>query len=452
MLTIRKSRYGVSWARRGLKAMKHLVTAVAFAFLAILAPSCSSRSDTPTGDTPPIRATPPASSATEGVATLKAPHPRAASKSRASTTEVVARLEATEVVATLETPIPKGKNAVWCASFLAAWKTLAEQTAPEPPALAGSGGLCASLNNALDPRPAIPPAALYVASGWIQHGIIEQIQRELAQKFPSKQPPTFPGAIPDPFIVYSYLEANVKFSLPYFENRRALEFTDSAGRKTKITSFGIRPEDDFAYHRLRAQPRILFHKALFLKGGEKDWEFAIDLCADSKPSQIVVARINREPTLAAAIARVERDAIDVEKRERDNPPHILKSPFEIGVSDVLLVPNLLWQLSHHFSDVEGKGFINTRFKGRPLTVAQQDITFRLDRSGAELQSESKMVVMCGPGEYIVDRPFLIYMIQRGSKIPYFALWIDNAELLSKWPNRGSAQSGGSTPPRDTPGG
>src|SRR5260221_11365204 len=35
-------------------------------------------------------------------------------------------LKATEVVPTLETPIPQGKSAIWCASFQSAWKALEE--------------------------------------------------------------------------------------------------------------------------------------------------------------------------------------------------------------------------------------------------------------------------------------------------------------------------------------
>ncbi len=33
------------------------------------------------------------------------------------------------------------------------------------------------------------------------------------------------------------------------------------------------------------------------------------------------------------------------------------------------------------------------------------------------------------------------MSQRGLKTPYFALWIDNAELLTKWPAQDGAQGG-----------
>ena len=35
----------------------------------------------------------------------------------------------TEVVPTLNTSVEKGKNAVWCASFLAAWKSMIDEVA-----------------------------------------------------------------------------------------------------------------------------------------------------------------------------------------------------------------------------------------------------------------------------------------------------------------------------------
>lgn len=387
--------------------MKQLTVAVALALVSALASSCSRRTGTPVADAP-IPAV-----------------PLEASKD-------------TAVVATLDAPIPKGKNAVWCASFLASWRTLAEQVAQEPISLEESESYVTSLNRAPDPRPTIPKAALYVASGWKQQGIIEQIHKELAQKFPSKQPPAFPGAIPDSFIAYSYVEASVKFSLPYFQSRQALEFTDSAGRKTGITSFGIRPEDDYAYARLRAQPRVLFRKGDEFDG---NLEFAIDLCPDSKPSQIVVARIGPEPTLAAAVARVERESKEMEARGHGQSRY-LEYLRRVGPNDVLLVPDMLWQISHHFSELEGKKFGNSQLKGLRMDVAQQDILFRLDRSGAELKSESKSYCLPTPTHFVLDRPFLIYMSQRGSTMPYFALWVDNAEMLTRWQTKSGAQPEG----------
>ena len=143
-------------------------------------------------------------------------------------------LQATEVVATLDTPIPEGKNAIWCASFLAAWKALETDLAKEPVALQGSPAVVQALNKAADPRPLIPKQNLYVAVGWNQEGITDQINSDLAEKFPEKDPPTFPRIEPNSFVAYAYLEANVKFSIPYTQNRSPLVFTDPSGKKTQV--------------------------------------------------------------------------------------------------------------------------------------------------------------------------------------------------------------------------
>ncbi len=338
------------------------------------------------------------------------------------------KLKATEIVPTLDTPIPPGKNAIWCASFQAAWKALEKDLAQEPISLEGSPEAATLLNKAVDPRPLIPSEALYVATGWKQNGIIEQIRTNLHQRFPGKEPPTFPGIADNSFVAYSYLEANAKFSLPYFQNRKPFAFVDARAQTNGIKSFGIRPEDDYAYFGLRRQLAILFRTGYKTLGG---LEFAIDLCADSSPSQIVVARIDREPTLAAALARVEREANDLTSLTKTNPSEA-EYVKRFGPNDVLLVPDLFWQIQHRFSDLERRAFGNPKLGGQRLDIAQQDILFHLSRNGAELRSESKTEMMPVPTYFVLDRPFLIYMKKRGAQMPYFVMWVDNAELLSPW--------------------
>ena len=82
--------------------------------------------------------------------------------------------------------------------------------------------------------------------------------------------------------------------------------------------------------------------------------------------------------------------------------------------------------------MEGRRFTNAELKGQRLDVAQQDIQFRLDRSGAELKSEAKIMMLPIPTYFILDRPFLIYMKKRDAKSPYFVMWVDNAALLTPW--------------------
>jgi hypothetical protein len=218
----------------------------------------------------------------------------------------------------------------------------------------------------------------------------------------------------------------VKFSLAYFQNVRPLEFADSDGRKTSVVSFGIRPEDAFRSNSLRSQPRILFRKQ-----GDNGLEFAVDLDTRSSPNQIVVALIGRETTLSGALSRVERERAELQEL-RDKDPNYANYLEEIGPDDVLLVPNFFWQISHRFSEIEGKAFTNPNLRKQRLDVAQQDIGFRLDRGGAELRAESKMYSLPVPTYFVLDHPFLIYMKERGAAMPYFVMWVDNAELMTRW--------------------
>lgn len=323
------------------------------------------------------------------------------------------KLKQTQVVALLDDPIPTGKNAIWCASMQSAWKALEKDVAKEPVKLEGAPQTASALNDTWNPKPDVPEGCMYTAAGWVKDGILTKIGRE----FPGSEPPAFPGIAQDSFVAYSYLNANIKFPVPYFQSRKPLVFTDSTGQKTKINTFGLREEDcDVSYSRLRAQPKV-YAVSENLYG--RNVEFAVDLCANSSPNEIVVARISCPNSLSRGIGRVEK-AI---QNGRGSAP---------GSSTILLVPDIAWRISHQFSDLQGKRFLNRKLDVHSLDVAQQDIAFRLDRSGAEITSEAKMHSAACYDFCILDKPFLVYMKKRGAAHPYFAMWVDNAELLDRW--------------------
>ena len=107
---------------------------------------------------------------------------------------------------------------------------------------------------------------------------------------------------------------------------------------------------------------------------------------------------------------------------------------EFSLNSVFLVPNIRFDLTHRFKDLEGadKPILNPKCAGLSIGLAEQRIEFRLDRSGAEVSSQAKVLVKPEPRYFICDRPFLVYMKARDQKTPFLVLWIENAELLSKW--------------------
>jgi hypothetical protein len=59
----------------------------------------------------------------------------------------------------------------------------------------------------------------------------------------------------------------------------------------------------------------------------------------------------------------------------------------------------------------------------------------MDEKGVRLRSESHVGIGCSgsPPEVrmIFDRPFLVMLKRIDAENPYFAMWVDNAELLVK---------------------
>jgi hypothetical protein len=219
-------------------------------------------------------------------------------------------------------------------------------------------------------------------------------------------------------VAYANLEANVAFKIPYFQNDEPLVFTDSKGIKTTVSSFGLRPKDRDAYMKLRLTQPMVVSEA-------RDNHFrlakcVIDLDRTSEPSQILVVLTEPKGTLAATLASIE-DILRLRQPRRG-----FKG---LGLSDVLLVPDLGWRITHRFFELEGRPFLNAGLEGQRIDVAEQDILFRLHRTGAELKSEAKIVTLGGMTDYVFDRPFLICLRKHGAERPYFVMWVDNAELL-----------------------
>ncbi len=327
----------------------------------------------------------------------------------------------TVVAPSLASELPAGKNVVWCSSFQLAWNALKDDILKEPVELIKHRELAELLSRSGPSEKDIAPGDYYANAGLVMDDIVQTIQDDMRKKFPEEPVPKFGDIGPETALVlYSFLSANVPFEIPYFENDQKLVFVDSSGRETPVHSFGIRQKDQYAYHELREQLEILFReydKRHNLK------ECAIDLCKQASPNQIIIAMVEPKATLAETVTYVDEKASQKVEDEYAS---------RFRTNDTLLVPNLSWRIVHDYAELEGDSLANDAFKGYPIEKVQQAIQFRLDRSGAELKSETK--ICCGSmyTDFVFDRPFMIYMKKRGAEYPYFVMWIDNAELLEQY--------------------
>jgi len=336
-------------------------------------------------------------------------------------------LKHTSIVPTLDSPYPKNKNIIWCSSFQLAWNQMKIDVIGEPIQVVEAEELANLLNSAEQSTADLESRSFYTAAGRVKEGIINKIQKDMAIKFPSHSVPDFSdiAAYPKGLLAYSYLTANVPFKYPYRQVRDKFIFTDSQGIDTNVGAFGAWGLLQ-RYEKMREQAEILYFIEDYNESdrGLQMKEFAIDLCKNSKPYQVVAAFIEPKDSLAQSLDYISNKIVDFQKNSR------YKNMTVLNDVDVLIVPEMFWEIDHRFEELIGK-IVSNADPPMPIVEAKQSIKFKLDRYGAMLESEAKFAVAAIPRYFKFNRPFLVYMKKRDCEQPFFVMWVDNAELLNK---------------------
>jgi hypothetical protein len=327
------------------------------------------------------------------------------------------QLSRTTFLPTLETPLEESKSAIWCATLPLAWKQLEKDLVKGPIDLAGAEELSKALSQS--PDPGLEPKDYYVAAGWIRDGIVERIGRELPAKFPKAPLPEVDARDDWRALVYAYLEIAIPYTYQFNHHEEGLTFRDSQGKETEVHAFGIREQDkNGGHYSYRAQVRVLFR--------DRE-EFAIDLSQKTKSYQIVLARMNRRPTLRATLD-------DLDARIAGS------GSVKPNLSDVaiLFVPSMNWRIDHHYRELEGKFLKNAGLSDHFVDKAQQWVQFKMDRTGTTISSGALGALGVNghqpdldPNHFRFDQPYLIVLKKRGGQQPFFVMWVDNAELLQR---------------------
>ncbi len=334
-------------------------------------------------------------------------------------------LQKTVILPAFNLPIAPNKNNVWCSSFQLSWNEMKDNVIKEPINVLGAEELSQGLNNSKQKNSDLSKDSYYAVAGKVSEGIIEKIKVDMAGRFPSVQLPQFNPL--DVLIAYSYIETYLKFTQPFIQNEKALIFTDSLGNITSVKSFGVWEGLLHKNKPLCKQIEVLYCK---LDENYNVIEFALDLCKDTQPYQVVVSIIEPKESLELTFNELQAKIRDFDSNSENE---YLK---EFSDIDILKVPEMFWRITHHFKELEDKSLLNPEFRGMPISTAMQVVNFRLDRSGVILKSQSVLSIAGGPKEFIFDKPFLIYLKKRDVEQPFFVMWIDNAELLTEFEDGG----------------
>lgn len=147
------------------------------------------------------------------------------------------RLTRTTIVPTLDTPLPKSGNALWCATFQAAWNRAKDEAVRDSLRIANAQQIADSLNRSPVTEQVLPPGSYYAVAGRLRDGIIATIHRDMLRQFPGMQPPRFEGAAG--FVAYAYLDTKAEFTTPFLEIKRPISFSDAAGNQYPVSGFGL---------------------------------------------------------------------------------------------------------------------------------------------------------------------------------------------------------------------
>jgi hypothetical protein len=333
------------------------------------------------------------------------------------------QLKLTAFVPTLDTPIPDGQSAVWCASFQLAWDKLKSGVVKGPVEITNAKEVCERLNKAAPVAGDLPDGAYFAAAGWAEGGILTTIRNGMSRQFPEVSVSELDD-FRDGILAFAYFEAKIAYGHPYKVNPKQLLFAETGKHGRPVGSFGIPLEGEFDVpNGTRDQGGVLFAEYdehhMDLKA------FAIDLDRHSQPNQVVLARIARKVTLEETFAEVKSK---VEQTAREK---LQRWEAVLGPNDTLLVPDMHWKVRHQFRELSGPDKV-LLVNGRKLPIerAEQRVDFRLDSLGAGVASKAEVRVKAGPRHFHFDRPFLLYLKKRDADRPFFVMWVENAELLS----------------------
>ena len=354
-------------------------------------------------------------------------------------------LKETSIVATLDCPMPEHKNVIWCSTFQIAWYRLKNDIIGEPVKVPEAKELAERLNNAEVSKTDLKEESFYSAAGIVKNGIIEEIITKMKKRFPSEPEPDFSELNrlsqffrENSIVTYSFLDVDVDFKHPFHNTDGKFTFQDTNGKSTAVTSFSTGksnwdPE-------VAEQVDILYYK--YAKQSEKA-SFVVDLCKYTSPYQVVLALLPRQDTLRETVDAVEQKISEFKKDPQYKQLRKLKpSKYSFVPPDSLIVPDILYKLTHQYSELIEKRIKNEKFFNYWFFITRQMINFTLSRTGVTVKSQAILVApppaarLGEPRRLHFDRPFLIYVKKRqGGTDPFFVMWVDNAELMQEFESK-----------------
>lgn len=319
-------------------------------------------------------------------------------------------LNNTKITAFINHPISEGKNLIWCATMQMTWNELCNLFGEKVHFKEGNN-IVNELNKKEVTKEDLDEETFVAIAGDENIDAFEKITEELKIKFGRDADPELMPVFQRGLFGYSYLFINMPFEWEFEKIDSPLQF-----KGEEIKTFGILMNEQKNDQEVRVAEQILVYD---LKNEDN---FIVELTTVKNNHKLILAKIPPNETLKKTIESVQQ-RISVSEA------------IELGMQKSFIVPILNFKILKDFQELTNKilNIKNKKYNGKKLALIQQLIRFKLDESGATLKSEatSFFCIDLQP-DLIFDKPFLIMLKYKGSRNPYFAVWVDNPEILVKY--------------------
>lgn len=310
----------------------------------------------------------------------------------------------------MEQQIQENANIVYCSTFQLCWNEMKVFMNGDIE-LSDDLETVTALNKSLSTKDDISENSYVAVAGLIKDHIEDTINNQLEAKFAHPELVDFQGCDDEDIIAYSYLYKNLKFDEEFESLDDPIQFNEGDAY-VKVNAFGIKDYSD---------KNSEMGKQVDLIDYNNEDDFIIRLKTKVANDEIILAKVQPGSTLLETIESVDKRILNGSKEA-------------LVENDALMIPKFSFKLAHSYSELTDQTIMNQAFSDYRIVKALQDITFVLDERGAVLESRAIMVTSKSVEEsrhLVFDQPFLLYMKEAGAKYPYFAIWVDNTELMDQ---------------------
>lgn len=296
-------------------------------------------------------------------------------------------------------------NIIWVGTFQLVWNDLEDEIVKAPVEFINyKSELAEKLNKKGFLSTDISENSYYKNHGYMTDKFKKEIEKSIEKKFNEKS--DILNSLnwsPENYLLYAMLKKDFEYPTEF----AILNNSDFTGEKVKY--FGMREN---AKQAQRNNVEVLFYNS-------KD-DYAAKLITKTD-DEVILYRTNDDKSLEEYFKDLNK------KTEKYEGSKIFEE------EDSLKVPFIKFDEIFSYNELRGK-----KIKGTDYVIdsAIQTAKFKLDNKGGSLKSEAAiatckaMPIMSGR-KFEFNKPFILFLIEKNKKVPYFITKFNNASLFEK---------------------